>query len=45
MGAWGVGLFDNELAADMRGDWDAALADGNSCDDAMTLLIDTYADD
>ena len=45
MGTWGVGLFDNDLAADMRGDWDAALADGESHDDAMRLLIESYADD
>ena len=45
MGTWGVGLFDSDLAADMRGDWEDALADGMSCDAAMKLLIDAYADD
>jgi hypothetical protein len=45
MGTWGVGLFDNDLAADMRGDWEDALADGMSYDGAMKLLIDAYADD
>jgi hypothetical protein len=45
MGTWGVGLFDNDLAADMRGDWEDALADGKSYDQAMKLLIDTYASD
>jgi len=45
MGTWGVGLFDNDLAADMRGDWEEALADRRSYDEAMKLLIDKYADD
>jgi hypothetical protein len=29
----------------MRGDWEEALADGKSYDQAMKLLIDTYAAD
>ena len=45
MGTWGVGLFDNDLAADMRGDWEDALAGGASFDEAMKVLIDRYADD
>ena len=45
MGTWGVGLFDSDLASDMRGDWEDALADGKSHDEAMKLLIDGYAED
>jgi hypothetical protein len=45
MGTWDVGLFDNDLAADMRGDWEDALADGKSYDEAMKVLIERYADD
>jgi Domain of unknown function (DUF4259) len=45
VGTWGVGIFDNDLAADMRGDWEDALASGKSYDEAMKLLIDTYAND
>ena len=44
MGTWGVGLFESDLAADMRGDWDEAIADGRSPDEAMKLLIERYAD-
>lgn len=40
-----MGLFDGDLAADMRADWNEALEAGRSHDDAMKLLIDRYAED
>ena len=43
MGTWGVGLFDNDLAADMRSDWDEALSERESYDEAMKRLTDKYA--
>ncbi|WP_320669905.1 DUF4259 domain-containing protein [Patulibacter defluvii] len=45
MGAWGTGIFDDDLAADVRGDWEDALASGDSPERATTRLIDDYAEE
>lgn len=45
MGAWGTGIFDDDLAADGRGDWEDALAGGDSPERATTRLIEDYAEE
>lgn len=39
MGAWGAGVFSNDTAADIRGDFRELLEDGLSPDDATERLI------
>src|SRR5262249_27727313 len=38
MGTWGVGIFEDDLAADVRGDWREAVADGADPADATAKL-------
>lgn len=44
MGSWGVGLFSDDLACDVRDDYLAALADGLSADAARDRVLDRYSD-
>lgn len=43
--AWGAGIFDDDLAADVRSDWEDALARGDGPARATSRLIDDYADE
>jgi len=43
--AWGSGIFDDDLAADVRSDWEQALAAGDGPAAATARLIDDYADE
>jgi hypothetical protein len=40
MGAWGTGIFEDDVAADVRGAWEDAVASGWSVSDATATLID-----
>ncbi len=44
MGTWGVGIFDDDLTSDVRGDWRDAIADGLSPADATAKLLRTHGD-
>jgi hypothetical protein len=44
MGAWGVAVFADDLALDVRDDWRDAILDGVGAEDAMALLEARYAD-
>lgn len=44
MGTWGTGIFADDLAADVRGDWRDALLGGLSPEVATTMLIERFAD-
>jgi hypothetical protein len=45
VGTWGPGIFDNDLAADIRGDWESALADGKTFDQALKGIAEAYLTD
>lgn len=46
MDAWDPGLFDDDdLAADVRGDWEAALADGATPARATRRLVEDWLDE
>ena len=46
MDAWDPGLFDDDdLAADVRGDWEAALASGASPARATRRLVEDWLDE
>jgi hypothetical protein len=40
MGAWGTGVFEDDVAADVRGEWEDAIESGSSVPDATAALID-----
>jgi hypothetical protein len=42
MGAWGTGLFSNDLAADLRGDFRDLIADGLAPEEATNHLLVEY---
>ncbi|SRR5712691_1095313 len=44
MGAWGTGIFSNDTAADIRGDFRALLEDGLTADQATQRLIGNARD-
>lgn len=39
MGAWGTGLFDDDIAADIRGVWEAAIGRGDSPEAATAAVL------
>jgi hypothetical protein len=43
MGTWGVGLFQDDVAADVRGDWREAILDGQDSEEATQTLQASYA--
>ncbi|WP_210492665.1 hypothetical protein [Patulibacter sp. SYSU D01012] len=45
MDAWEAGIFDDDLAADVRADWEAELSAGASPAVATRLLVQDYADE
>jgi hypothetical protein len=42
MGAWGTGIFEADLAADIRHEWREAIIDGASPVEATKKLVDEY---
>ena len=42
MGTWGTGIFDDDLAADIQGDFDQALEDGLTVKEATQRVIEAY---
>ena len=42
MGTWGPGIFSDDLASDVRGDWRDAIASGSSPEEATRVLIEKY---
>ncbi len=42
MGAWGPGIFSDDVAADIRGDYRELIEDGISDEEATTRVIDAY---
>jgi hypothetical protein len=39
MGTWGHGIFQDDVAADVRAAWEEALRDGLSSEDATALVV------
>jgi hypothetical protein len=44
MGAWGVGIFDNDDSMDVRDAWESGLADGSSPAEATEAVIAAMSD-
>ena len=44
MGTWGIALFSDDLAADVRDDFKELLGDGYSPAEATDILIRQYKD-
>ena len=44
MGTWGVGVFANDIAADVRGEWRDAVLDGAEPEEATQRLVDEFSD-
>jgi hypothetical protein len=44
MGTWGVGVFANDLAADVRGEWRDAVLDGAEPEAATQRIVDEFGD-
>lgn len=44
MGSWGVGLFSDDVACDVRDDYRAALEDGLTADAARDRVLERFAD-
>lgn len=44
MGAWGVGVFENDVAADVRGTWRDAILEGADAQTATRQLVDEFGD-
>ena len=42
MGTWGVGIFSDDLASDVRDDWREAIADGMAPEKATAWILDRY---
>jgi hypothetical protein len=42
MGDWGDGIFSNDFAADLRGDWREAIIDGLAPEEATALLAERH---
>jgi hypothetical protein len=45
MGTWGTGIFDSDLARDVRGEWRDGILDGQDPSPLAQRLIDTVAPD
>lgn len=45
MGTWGTGIFDDDDAADIKGDYRDLVADGHSGEQATDLLLQRWASD
>jgi hypothetical protein len=43
MGTWGVALFSDDLAADLRGDFRELIGEGLTATQAVDKLIDEYS--
>jgi hypothetical protein len=43
MGAWGVAVFSDDLAADIRGDFRELIGDGLTPSEATNRLVEQYA--
>lgn len=43
MGTWGPGIFSNDLASDIRGDWRELMEDGVTPEEATDRLLGEYA--
>ena len=44
MGTWGYEIFEDDIALDLRGDFEAALAEGLSVPDATARVLAEYGD-
>lgn len=44
MGAWGAGLFEDDITLDMKGDFEAAIASGVPPPEAGDRMMEEYAD-
>ncbi len=44
MGAWGMDIFEDDTAADIQADFNDALEEGASVDDATDAIMEQYAD-
>ncbi len=45
VGTWGAGIFDDDTAADVRADYDAALAEGLDLAAATRRILDAYREE
>jgi hypothetical protein len=44
MGAWGIGLFENDIALDLQGEFEAELSSGTEPAAAADALWEAYAE-
>jgi hypothetical protein len=44
MGTWGAGIFSNDTACDVRGDYRLALEDGLDDQTAQQRVLEQFAD-
>jgi hypothetical protein len=44
VGTWGVAVFADDLAADVRGDWRDAILEGLGPQEATARIMDSFAD-
>jgi hypothetical protein len=44
MGAWGTGIFDDDLALDIKADFEDALDNGLTIDAATQQILEEYAE-
>jgi hypothetical protein len=42
VGTWGTGIFDDDVAADVRGAWDDAVASGANATEATQRVLDEF---
>ncbi len=42
MGAWGIGLFSDDLACDVRDEFTALIGEGLSAGEATAALVENY---
>lgn len=42
MGSWGTGIFDDDVALDIRGEFEDALAEGMSVEEATSRILESW---
>ena len=45
MGAWGYGIFEDDVALDVRGDFEEAVNGGASIEEASAVILGEYAEE
>lgn len=45
MGAWGTGIYDDDLTCDVRDDFIGYLEEGKTAEQATKIIVDEYLDE